>query len=73
MLPAKPLTASHSPVVFGTPWQFGGTYTSRGGVLQAENSDVRLVVTANAVPKRDYVYVFGAVFTDTVEIRKKVN
>ena len=58
--------------VFGTSWQFGGTFTSRGGVLQAKGSDISLVVVPNAIPKGDYVDVYGAIFTDVSEIRKKV-
>ena len=58
--------------VFGSPWQFGGTFTSRGGVMQAKDSDISLVVVANAISKGDYVDVYGAIFTDISEIRKKV-
>lgn len=58
--------------VFGTPWQFGGTFTSRGGVMQAKDSDVCLMVVPNAVHKGEYVHIYGAIFTDTTEIRKKV-
>ena len=61
-----------STPAFNTAWQFGGTFTSHGGSLQAEGSDVSLVVGVGAVPRGDYVDIYGAVFTDVVEIRKKV-
>ncbi|CAG5123056.1 unnamed protein product, partial [Candidula unifasciata] len=67
------VTSPTCKTVFGTPWQFGGTFTSQGGVLQAKDSDVCLVVVANAVAKAEYVDIYGAVFTDTVEIRKKLD
>ncbi|BFY98225.1 hypothetical protein BsWGS_01265 [Bradybaena similaris] len=67
------VTSPKCKTVFGTPWQFGGTFTSRGGKLQAKDSDVCLVVVANAVAKADYVDIYGAVFTDTIEIRKKLD
>ncbi|XP_012934590.1 uncharacterized protein LOC101859152 isoform X2 [Aplysia californica] len=57
--------------VFGSSWQFGGSFTSRGGVMQANGSDVSLVVVANAIPKSRYVDIYGAVFTDVSEIRRK--
>uniref|UniRef100_A0A2C9KPV6 ZU5 domain-containing protein n=1 Tax=Biomphalaria glabrata TaxID=6526 RepID=A0A2C9KPV6_BIOGL len=65
------VTSASCLTVFGTPWQFGGTFTSKGGVMQAKDSDVSLHVVANAILKGDYVDIYGAVFTDTPEIRKK--
>ena len=61
------------PTAFGTPWQFGGTFTSSGGVLQAKGSDVSLVMVANAIPKGDYCDIYGSIFTDVSEIHKKVH
>ncbi|CAG5134981.1 unnamed protein product, partial [Candidula unifasciata] len=64
--------APNRKTVFGTPWQFGGTFTSRGGLMQAADSDVCLMVVPNAVPKGEYVDIYGAVFTDTTQIRKRM-
>ncbi|XP_059159394.1 uncharacterized protein LOC131943344 isoform X2 [Physella acuta] len=59
--------------VFNTPWQFGGTFTNRGGKMQSSGSDVCLRVMSSAIPKGEYIDIYGAVFTDTTEIRKKFN
>ncbi|CAL1525923.1 unnamed protein product [Lymnaea stagnalis] len=57
--------------VFGTQWQFGGSFSSSGGIMQAKNSDVALYVPSNAIPRGEFVDIFGAVFIETQEIRKK--
>ncbi|RUS72080.1 hypothetical protein EGW08_020162, partial [Elysia chlorotica] len=61
-----------SKTVLGTPWQFGGSFTHKGGVLQARGSDVVLSVPLSAVPRGQAVDIYGSVFTDTADIRRKI-
>ncbi|GFO41946.1 hypothetical protein PoB_006845100 [Plakobranchus ocellatus] len=61
-----------SKTFLGTPWQFGGAFNSKGGVLQARKSDVVLSVPSGAVSKGQAVDIYGAIFTDTAEIRRKL-
>ena len=58
--------------VFDTPWQFGGAFAYKGGVLQAGGSDIVLSVPIGAVPRDQAIDIYGSIFTDTANIRRKV-
>ncbi|GFS04169.1 hypothetical protein ElyMa_004649300 [Elysia marginata] len=61
-----------SKTVLGTPWQFGGAFTCKGGLLQARRSDVVLSVPFGAVSRGQAIDIYGSIFTDTADVRRKI-
>ncbi|KAK7479510.1 hypothetical protein BaRGS_00029227, partial [Batillaria attramentaria] len=58
--PQEPLTGE---LIFSDNFQFTGEFSSAGGILQGD-SDVKLVVPENAIPRKKKITIGGAVCVD---------
>ncbi|XP_070191851.1 uncharacterized protein [Littorina saxatilis] len=57
---------------FSADWQISKEFSSMGGSLQKEASDVRLEIPAEAVPVSTFVTIKGAISVDIAQVYRKL-